>query len=366
MRIAIAGAGGIACSYAAVLASRDHEVRIWSPSNTRARQLAEGAPLQASGALEGAFPVAVADGPHALLADAPAVIVAVPAYGHRAVIEQLIPHLRSGQTVIISAHLSFAAIYLSRRMAEVGLDCPVVAWNTTASTGRQIGQTEVSISLLRRQVEMAVIPAAAAPDAHRLCTTLFGDRFKTVESLLSIDLGNLNPAVHYGIALFNLTRMERGETWSQQEHITPAVCRFLEDLDRERCAVAAALGLRCRTIHDSYAVPGSIEVGPLAGMLAKVVQTRRSVNGPKTLDTRYVTEDVPYGLLPMVRLAEMVDVHVPLHRAGILLFSSLYGRDFAAENRLLPDIAEMFASVADLQAMTSTGWRAAPRRRTPP
>lgn len=358
MRVAIAGAGGIGYSYAAFLAQGGHSPVLWSPSNSRAQDLAQGVPLTATGAIEGQFSVAVAQDPAALLAGADAVILALPAYGHRAVIDRILPHLATGQSVILSAHLSFAALYLSRGLAARGLRCPIIVWNTTASTGRQTGAAAVSVSLVRREVEMTVIPTEGMAAALALCTELFGVRFRPVDSLLAVDLGNLNPTVHCGLALFNLTRMERGETWVQQDHMTPAVCRFLEDLDLERRAVASALGVSARSIHQSYAVPGKVEIAPLAMMMTEVVRIRRPVNGPKSLDTRYVTEDVPFGLVPLVRLADMAGVAVPLHQAAILMFSSLYGRDLALENDLLPDIAPAFGSLDGLRRMAAQGWAA--------
>lgn len=357
MQVSILGAGGVAYSYAAVLASRGHQPMIWSPSGTRGHELAEGANLAASNALEGSFAVSVAASPEQA-ATPDVLILAVPAYGYRAVLDRIVPALRDGQTVIISAHLSFAALYLSRLLAERRLSCSIVVWNTTASTGRQTGPTAVSISLLRPKVEMAVIPVDAGDPALALCRDLFGDRFSLKSDLISVDLGNINPVVHYGIAMFNLTRMELAEDWAQQAHITPAVARFLEDLDRERQAVASAFDVQTRSIQQAYAIPGKVEIGPLAEMLCQIVAMRKGVNGPKTLDTRYVTEDVPYGLLTTIRLAEMTGVEVPLHRAGATIFSSLYGRDFASENRILPEITTAFASVDTLREAVSQGWAA--------
>ena len=51
------------------------------------------------------------------------------------------------------------------------------------------------------------------------------------------------------IALCNLTRMERGEAWSQNENIPDAVGRLIEALDAERLAIAAAFGATVRTVR---------------------------------------------------------------------------------------------------------------------
>lgn len=356
MRVAILGAGSIAYCYAAYLAEQGHQPVLWSPSGKRARALRDGAKLVASGALEGEYLVDVADSAEEAIQGATAVIIAVPAYGYESVLAQAIPHLVSGQSVIFSAHLSFAGVYLSKELLARGVDCPIIVWNTTALSGRQPTPTSAKVAMIRRSVEVAVIPAAAGEAAIALCAALFGDRFTLKADMIGVDLGNLNPAVHYGIAMFNITRMEKAETWAQQAYMTPAVCNLLEDLDLERLSVAAALGVNARTIHQSYAVPGQVEIGPLAQMVAQIAAIRPGVNGPTDADTRYVTEDVPYGLLTTVRLAEMAGVDVPLHRAGILVFSSLYGRDFSAENKVLPQIAEAFTSAEALRRATTLGW----------
>lgn len=356
MKVAILGAGGIAYSYAAFLASRSHQPMIWSPSGTGGKALAGGSELQASGALEGSFRVPVAESLEVLLSGAEAIVLALPAYGHKTVIDKLVPRLLPGQSLILSAHLSFLALYVSRSLTRHKLDNPIIVWNTSASTGRKVAPDAVSISMLRAQVEMAVIPARAGQAALTLCETLFGQRFVLKDDLIGVDLGNLNPALHLAVVMFNLTRIERAETWMQNEHLTPAVCRLLEDLDRERLGVAEALDASCRTVHQAYAVPGQVEIGPLEEMMVKISQLRRGVAGPRSLSTRYVTEDVPYGLLTTVRLAELAAVDVPLHRAGILIFSSLYGRNFVAENQILPEIADAFTSPAQLRRVTREGW----------
>lgn len=60
--------------------------------------------------------------------------------------------------------------------------------------------------------------------------------------------------------------------------------------------------------------------------------------GQKTKETNWVVEDVPFGLVPIVTLGRKFGCKMELHEAGIALFSALYGRDFRAENDLLPSL----------------------------
>jgi opine dehydrogenase len=336
MRVCILGAGSVAFGMAAYLAQAGHEPVLWSPSGNGTAGLALGAPLTSRNAVEGAFEVGTAATPDEAVSGAGAVVVALPAYGHRAVIEAVAPHLSPDQVVIFSSHASFGALYLSRLLAERGLVLPIVVWGTTLVTARKTGDTEVSVNTVRQKVDVATIPHSAAEQGHALCTMLFGDRFVPRDGLMAIALSNLNPQNHLGIALLNLTRMEKGETWGQGEHVTPAVGRVIEALDLERLAIAEALGLEVRTVQQHFSLSFHVPQDSVSAMNQEMHRQGRGGFGPTTAESRYVLEDVPFGLCCTVLLGRLVGRPAVLHEAGITLMSAAYGRDLAAINDLLP------------------------------
>ncbi len=345
MRVAILGAGSIGFATAALLARDGHQPVLWSPSGRRTEALAAGAALEARGVVEGAFHPAVAHSCADALAGADVAYVAVPGYAHRAVIDAMAPHLRPDQPVVFSSHMSFSLLYLLQRRAEHGPAPQVIAWGTTVVTGRQTGPAAVTVSNIRAKVDMAVLPSAAVAEAKDLCTTLFGDRFVSRDGLAAIALSNLNPQNHLAIALCNITRMEKGEHWQQYANITGAVGRLLEALDRERLAVAAAYGVGVKTLLEHFRLSFGAEGDTMAAQAASLAARGADVTAPATLDSRYVTEDVPFGLWPTVCLARAAGVPVPLHIAGVDMMSALYGRDFAGENDILPALDGLTATL---------------------
>ena len=78
--------------------------------------------------------------------------------------------------------------------------------------------------------------------------------------------------------------------------------------------------------------------------------------GSRGLATRYIVEDVPFGLIPLAVLASSAGVSVPLHDAGIVLFSALYGRDFAADNDILPALGLANLAPAEIRARARGLW----------
>ena len=89
------------------------------------------------------------------------VMLALPGNYHRRVMDTIAPHLRAGQTVLISGHLSFGALHLSRLLAGRGVEVPIVVWGTTVTTGRRSGAANVTVNNVREQVDVAVVPDGA-------------------------------------------------------------------------------------------------------------------------------------------------------------------------------------------------------------
>ncbi|MGH6762135.1 MAG: NAD/NADP octopine/nopaline dehydrogenase family protein [Phyllobacterium sp.] len=357
MRVSILGAGAIAFGIAAYLAKAGHDPMLWSPSGKRTQKLAVGEPLVATGAVEYSGPVRVARDCAEAVREADAVIIAMPTNGHRAAIDAAVPYLREGQPVIISSHSSFGALYLSRKLAERGISLPVSIWGTTVLTGRQSSMTAVTVNTVRQKVDVATLPQSAIDEGHRLCTDLFGDRFVKRDGLLAIALSNLNPQNHLGIALLNLTRMEKAEVWGQGDNVTPAVGRMIEALDAERLAIAASFGLSVRTVREHFSLSFHVPMGTVSEMNQQMHKEGRGGFGPSTIESRYILEDVPFGLLPTALLGKLSGHPAKLHEAGIAIFSASYGRNLETDNDLLPELGLDTLSPEMLQDLCINGYR---------
>lgn len=356
MRVSILGAGAIAYGLAAYLAEAGFAPVIWSPSGERTKALSSGELLKATGAIEAMVPVRIARDCKDAIADADVVMIALPAYGHKMVIDAAIPHLREGLPVIISSHSSFGALYLSKQLAERKVRLPIVVWGTTLITARQRGPTEIYVATVRNKLDVATLPFDAQDEGLDLCTKLFGDRFVKRDGLLAISLSNLNPQNHLGIALLNLTRMEKGEQWSQCGNVTPAVGRFIEALDAERLAIAAHFGTPVRTVEEHYSLSYHVPISSVSAMNQEIVRKGLGGFGPTTIESRYILEDVPFGLLPTVMLGKISGNPAFLHQSGISILSAAYGRDLKGDNDILPALGIEGMGDAGLASLCRKGF----------
>ena len=180
------------------------------------------------------------------LAAAELVILAIPAYGHRAFAEACAPHVRPGQTIVLTP-----GTLGSLELAEVlrrhdRLDGIVLAETDTAPyVCRRVAPTAAHIWGIVSGLGLGVWPASSAPDVRCRLEPVFPG-VRLYPHVLACGLSSMNPVVHPAGVLLNAGRIERsrGEFYFYDEGVTPSVCRVVEAVDRERLAIGLRPGLR--------------------------------------------------------------------------------------------------------------------------
>ena len=181
-------------------------------------------------------------------------------------------------------------------------------------------------------------PPEGGSDPLADCRALFGDRFAPADNLLASTLANINPIAHAAEVIPNLTRMDRAEAWPLFGHFTGVVANMAQALDRERLALAQALGFTLPTLAQHYSRSYHVPLGPLEDIARAIDARGAGPLGPARLAHRYVLEDVPFGLVFQERLARLLGVDCPLLSACITLLEAVYAESFRDRNYLLAEL----------------------------
>jgi opine dehydrogenase len=195
--------------------------------------------------------------------------------------------------------------------------------------------TSVDVRITNRagQVRCAGLPGAAAATAAAIA--LFpGLRIET--DVLATSLSNVNMVLHPPGAILSAA-------WVEAPHqsftfyvdaMTPGVARVIETLDAERRTIAARFGHDLPSMIDEMALVGTVSLDAVtSGNIAAAIregEANRTILAPDSLGHRYYEEDLPYGLVPLVSLAEVAGVAVPMARALLTVGDGLLGRDLLA------------------------------------
>ncbi|MDQ0572784.1 opine dehydrogenase [Variovorax paradoxus] len=346
-RVGIAGTGAIALASAAWLRQAGHGVTLWSPGGQGAEAL-RTQPLEAGGVQPCTVTVEVANDAAQLCHVSDVLLLALPVNGHKHVMDALLPFLRDGQTVIVSSMASLSSLYLYESARRASKQVTVASFGTTVLTARRESATQVKVMTRRKAVGVSALPSSSLSQAIDLCAALFGDGFFPQQNTLASALANVNPQSHGPLAVFNWTRIERAENWPQYHCMTPGVARAIEALDLERRAVAKAFGIELGPIEEHFARSFGTESTRLEDIAAELHAKRGGPPGPVRTDTRYLTEDMPYGLAFVEALGRIAGVPTPATRTIVDAASLVNGADYRRENDLLEPLGLARETVAGL------------------
>ena len=105
------------------------------------------------------------------------------------------------------------------------------------------------------------------------------------------------------------------------------MARTLEAVDAERVAVGAALGVRLHTAREWLYLAYDSKGATLFDAIHST-PGYQGVKAPITLYHRYLLEDVPFSLVPIASLGDLLHVPTPTTKSLIQLASVIHGVDF--------------------------------------
>jgi len=112
-----------------------------------------------------------------------------------------------------------------------------------------------------------------------------------------------------------------------------------------------------RSIEEHFHYSFGVPMADLGTQSRAVHEGVGSPRGPVSLDSRYFTEDVPYGLAFYAAMGRIVQVPTPCTDACIALASAACGRDFARENAMIAALGLDRLCAADLTALARDGYQ---------
>ena len=200
---------------------------------------------------------------------------------------------------------------------------------------------------------LGVLPASRTEHVVKQLTDLFPG-IQAYEDVLACGLSAMNPVVHPAGVLLNAGRIEysRGEFYFYEEGVTPVVCEVICAVDAERLAVGKALGYDLVPVAEAFYRAG---FGPKGDLWATINGSRMltQLRAPGSLQTRWLSEDVPYGLAAWCALADQLGVATPVMRALVELARVVLGFDPWQNGRTLQDLG--LAGLAPSAMREATG-----------
>lgn len=336
MKFTILGAGNTGKAYSAYLTSLGHHVMLYDRDPQRLDPIAEQG-IQATGAVNGTFSVPVTD-QIGQAVDSDVILVCTTAAGHRPLAAALCGLLRPGQMILVT-NCCWGGV-------EFDLELGQEADRKGCVIGEMGGQLilcsfpaphQVYLKTIKQSMALSCVHPEAVPAALHRLQPVFPQLFPA-SSVLDTSLNNANPVIHGPFLLFNATRLENGEDYLLFRTGVPArVAHVMEQVDQERLAVMRACGVPA---HSELELLNSFWPEPQSSIYNVLHHTPayQVTRGPKTLNHRYFTEDLPYGLVAYLTLGRRMGVDTPVLASLIRLLSVYMQEHYEAQG---PDLMQL-------------------------
>jgi opine dehydrogenase len=240
------------------------------------------------------------------------VLVAVPASGHADVARRAAPYLRDGQTVLLLPGRTGGSLEFRQVLRSSGCRARILVGEaeTFPFAARTVGPAEAVIFGAKAQVLAAAMPANRTAELVALCRPLL-PMLSPTRSVLHTGLANLGAILHPVITLLNASRIRCGEIFDfYTEGVTSRVAAALAAADAERLRIANAYGVVVKSL--------TAWVASAYGHFAHTIQAAVGSNpayvgikAPNTLHHRYLLEDVPTGLIPLIEMGRAAGLALP-------------------------------------------------------
>ncbi len=279
------------------------------------------------------------------------------AYAHEPFSKALAEHFEDGQYIVFTSN--FGALRFRKWMQAAGITTKVTPVETMSLlyATRAPEPGKVACIAVKGILPAACLPARCTGDFIDKISSVF-PQFKAAPNVWFTSVNNLNPIVHPPMVLFNAGRIEStaGEGWNlYADGATESVARMMLAMDEDRMAVLRTVssnGIYFKDAFEKLYADYSLGKQSLSKTLRESpIHGNPAFPAPSAVDTRYINEDLPFGLAPWSSIGRMWGIPTPNVDAVIQVASMMLERDYFTEGLTVDDLGIAGMTTEEVKAL---------------
>lgn len=278
----------------------------------------------------------LSEDPAETAAHADVVLMPVPSFAQLPLFDTLLPHLRDDQIVMLMPG-NFGALALRRRQQEraftqrlLFVDAISIPWACRVS-----GPAEVAIMGLKEYLPLAALPAARTEEALQRLAPLLPLPLTPLANVLAAGLENINFGGHPLLTTLSMGVLENfeGRFNYYKDCCSPATARAAAVMEEERQQIGRSLGLALMSELEAMNTLYGMNASSVYELNRTSETHGKITSAPDSPQHRYISEDVPYLLVPCQSLARLTGVATPMIDACITIASAFNTTDYRMTGR---------------------------------
>lgn len=330
---AIIGAGNGGQAFAGYLSAKGYEVRLFDFFEKTIEKIKVKGCIKLTGAIESTSKIEkISTNLQEVITGADMVMVVNPAIYHRKIAKECAPFLNKDQIIFLNPGSTLGAFAFKKALEDYGFNekITIAESNTLLFACRAVEPGVVSVGGKKDRILVSAFPAS---DNKKLIDMLKDviPEIQPVENVLATSLDNTNPMVHPGPTIMNSSWIESGKKFLYyHEGIGDTVSAFIEEMDKERLAIGEKIGLKLGedlfSLFMQYEAEYEVKEDKLVDVF-KGVEAYKDIYSASEVRTRYIYEDVPMGLLPLVEVGELLNLPVKKMKLIIDMCEGILGEN---------------------------------------
>ena len=354
IKFCVLGAGHGGLAMAGHLAIMGFKVNLYNRTDERLNAVRWHGGIKIKGEVEGFGKVDTATSNiEEAINDVDVLMVVAPAVAHRFIAEGVAPHIKDGQIVVLNPGRTGGALEFRKVLGDMQVKKSIIIGETQTFiyASRAVSRAEAYIFTIKNSVAIATLPAYWIPDILAVLKQAF-PQFVAGDNILKTSLDNIGAVFHPALTIMNAGWIEetRGSFDYYLQGCSPSVAKILEEIDKERIAVAEKLGIRVQTAREwLYLTYDS--VGKDLYEAIHDTPGYRGIKAPQNIQHRYIFEDIPMSLVPISSMGDMLGVLTPAIKSIIYYASLMHGCDYFKEGRTVEKLGIAGLSVKEIRQL---------------
>lgn len=267
-------------------------------------------------------------------------VMVCPSFAQEILFGNMLPFLRDGMKIVVMPG-NYGGLVLNQMVKEsekAGTDLTFIDTITIPWACRIVRPGVLTIMGIKEFLPLSIFPSEKkTEEVRRMVEEIMPIPVELLENPVVAGLENINFGGHPLLTTLNIGLLENfnGEFNYYKDCCSPATARAAAKMDLERLSVGKALGLKLRTELEAMNALYACEEKTVYDFNRKSTTHGKINNAPNSSRARYITEDVPYLLVPCYELAKACGLEVPIVRSCITIASAYNDENYFESGRTL-------------------------------
>ncbi|MBD3353155.1 MAG: NADP transhydrogenase subunit alpha [Candidatus Lokiarchaeota archaeon] len=333
--ISIIGSGNGGRAFAAYLSKKGYKVNLAFRDKRKIKSIYNYKMVQSEGEISGTFKLnLITNNYKKLVEQADIILLVVPAFAHKEIAARIAPYLHDGQIILLNPGRTWGAIevYNIIKLKRPFLDIHVGETQTLLLTSRAVKDYGVQVLRIKDSTDFCFYSNYPNYDVYHTINEIFPE-LNPVYDIRITSLNNIGAMIHPATVVLNSGSIHRKQDFLfYREGVIPHISRIIEEIDKKRCMILDALGVKAlsflRWVEEVY----NVRAQDFYEAFQKI-PPYATIKAPKMLKKRYLTEDVPTGLVPLWSIAQYLNLPTPTIESIINLTDLLLNTEYKRTGR---------------------------------